>query len=116
MAVLPRKIAQQDPFGLTFFHDFGLGTPATEDGSQELTAVPSQERALYVSEGGDGWSLVRDQEVGRIFVRHTPNLASGGQTSDIEVGAFLVRGGMGPKKQELLRLIGSIVEGSEVNG
>jgi hypothetical protein len=83
MAVLPRKIAQQDPFGVTFFHDFGLGTPATEDGSQELTAVPSQERALYVSERGDGWSLVRDQEVGRIFVRHTPNLASGGQTSDI---------------------------------
>jgi hypothetical protein len=33
----------------------------------------------------------------------------------MEVGAFLVRGGMGPEKQELLRLIGSAVETPEVN-
>jgi hypothetical protein len=30
--------------------------------------------------------------------------------SDIEIGAFLSRGGQGPEKQELLRLIGTLVE------
>ena len=45
------------------------------------------------------------------FVRHEPNPASGGKTSDIEIGTFLSRGGQGPEKQELLRLIGTLVEG-----
>jgi hypothetical protein len=47
-------------------------------------------------------------ETGQVFVRHEPNLPSGGQPADIEVGAFLVAVGNGPEKQELLRLIGTL--------
>jgi len=69
-----------------------------------------QERALYASENGDRWSLAGDPDTGHVFVRHRPNLSSGGRASDIDVGQFLVRGGSGPEKQELLRLIGLLVE------
>ena len=55
-------------------------------------------RELYRSANGDRWSLVRDAESGRVIVRH-------------EVGDVLVRGGLGPEKQELLRLIGTLVDG-----
>ncbi len=72
--------------------------------------MPTQERMLYASENGDHWSLAYDPDTGRVFVRHKSNLPSGGQTTDIELGAFLVRGGLGPEKQELLRLIGGLVE------
>lgn len=73
--------------------------------------VPTQERLLYASENGDCWSLARDTDTGKMFVRHSANLSSGGQVSDIDLGAFLVQGGMGPEKQELLRLIGGLTEG-----
>ena len=68
-------------------------------------------RELHRSPNGDRWSLVRDPGSGRVSVRHEPNLASGGRASDIEVGDFLARGGHGPEHQELLRLIGTLVEG-----
>ncbi len=68
-------------------------------------------KELYRSPNGDRWSLIRDAASGRVFVRHEPNAASGGRTSDIGVGDFLVRGGHGPEHQELLRLIGTLVEG-----
>jgi hypothetical protein len=45
------------------------------------------------------------------FVRHEPNLSSGGQVVDIEIGAFLIAAGNGPEKQELLHLIGTLVRG-----
>jgi hypothetical protein len=69
-----------------------------------------QTRELYRSTNGDRWYLVRDSESGRALVRHEPNLPSGGQIADIEIGTFLSRGGQGPEKQELLRLIGTLVE------
>ena len=72
--------------------------------------MPIQTRELYTSENGDRWSLARDSGTGRVFVRHEANLASGGSSSDTEIGAFLARGGMGPEKQELLRLIGRLVD------
>jgi hypothetical protein len=68
-------------------------------------------RELYRSANGDRWSLVRDAESGRVIVRHEPNLSSGGRPSDVEVGDFLVCGGLGPEKQKLLRLIGTLVDG-----
>jgi hypothetical protein len=43
-----------------------------------------------------------------VLIRHEPNLPSGGQPGDIEIGAFLIAGN-GPEKQELLRLIGTLV-------
>ena len=67
-------------------------------------------RELYHSANGDRWCLANDSASGRVFVRHEPNLASGGKISDIDIGAFLSRGGQGPEKQELLRLIGTLVE------
>jgi hypothetical protein len=65
---------------------------------------------LYQSANGDRWCLVHDSAGGRVFVRHEPNLASGGRISDIDISAFLGQGGQGPEKQELLRLIGTLVE------
>ena len=66
-------------------------------------------RQIYLSPNGDSWLLVRDLDTGRVFVRHEPNLPSGGQVADIEIGAFLIAAGNGPEKQELLRLIGTLV-------
>jgi hypothetical protein len=77
--------------------------------------VPIQERLLYASENGDRWSLCRDLDSGRVVVRHRANLSSGGFVSDTTLGEFLVQGGLGPEKQELLRLIRSLVDG-ETNG
>ena len=67
-------------------------------------------RELHRIVGGDRWQPVRDAASGRVFVRHEPNASSGGRTSDIGVGDFLARGGHGPEHQELLRLIGTLVE------
>ena len=67
-------------------------------------------RELYSSANGDRWSLVREPGSGRVFVRHEPNASSGGRTIDIGIGEFLVQGDHGPEHQELLRLIGMLVE------
>ena len=66
-------------------------------------------RPVYVSANGDRWLLAVDPDSGRVFVRHEPNLSSGGQVADIEIGAFLIAAGNGPEKQELLRLIATLV-------
>jgi acyl dehydratase len=63
---------------------------------------------LYRSSSGDRWQLARDPDSGRVFILHEPNLASGGRTSHIAIGAFLTTG-HGPEHQELLRLIGTLV-------
>ena len=67
-------------------------------------------RELYRSSNGDRWHLVRDVASGRVFIRHEANLPSGGRITDIEIGTFLAAGGHGPEHQELLRLIGTLVE------
>jgi hypothetical protein len=69
-----------------------------------------QTRELYSSANGDRWLLVRDRGSGRVFVRHEPNISSGGRSSEIEISTFLARSGHGPEHQELLRLIGTLVE------
>jgi hypothetical protein len=73
----------------------------------------SQARELYRSSSGDRWDLVREPGSGRVLVRHRPNAASGGRASEVEVGEFLARGGRGPEHAELLRLIGTLVDGGE---
>jgi hypothetical protein len=75
--------------------------------------MPLHTRELYTSSNGDRWYLVRDDASARVFVRHEPNLSSGGSPSDIGIGAFLSRGGGGPEHQELLRLIGTLIENPE---
>ena len=69
-----------------------------------------QVRDLYRSSNGDRWSLVRDLDSGRVFVRHEPNMSSGGQTSETSVGDFLLRDAHGPEHAELLRLIRTLVD------
>ncbi len=66
-------------------------------------------RELYRSSSGDRWFLVLEHRSGRVFIRHEPNAASGGDTSLIEIGEFLTRN-HGPEHQELLRLIGTLTE------
>ena len=67
-------------------------------------------RELYSSPNRDRWYLARDPASGEVFIQHFPNAASGGRPSHIEIGTFLSRGGRGPEHQELLRLIGTLVE------
>ena len=55
-----------------------------------------QRKELYRSSNGDRWLLARDIESGEVFVRHEANLASGGQRTHIEIGAFLSKVGMDP--------------------
>jgi len=78
--------------------------------------VAVRTREIYRSANGDRWLLARDPDADRVFVRHEPNLPSGGQVADIEIGAFLIAAGNGPEKQELLRLIGSLVVRSARHG
>jgi len=65
-------------------------------------------RKLYESSSGDRWYLIGDPS-GAVFIRHEANVASGGRVEHEEVAAFLSRGA-GPEQQELLRLIGTLVE------
>ncbi|MBB4039890.1 hypothetical protein GGR34_001537 [Microvirga flocculans] len=65
-------------------------------------------RTLYTSPNGDRWYLIRDTS-GDIFIRHEANVASGGHVAHIDIGTFL-SSGKGPEHQELLRLIGTLVE------
>ncbi len=44
---------------------------------------------FYRSSNGDRWQLIRDIASGRTFVRHEPNLSSGGRTTDTDVEEFL---------------------------
>ena len=69
-------------------------------------------RELYGSPNGDRWYLARDVDLGQVFIRHEPNLPSGGKAENIEVGAFLSQSGQGPEHRELLRLIGTLVGGN----
>ena len=60
---------------------------------------------FYRSSNGDRWQLIRDIASGRTFVRHEPNLASGGWTTDTEVEEFLNRTGSSPENLALRALL-----------
>jgi hypothetical protein len=69
-----------------------------------------QRREIYRSApNGDRWSLVRETASDRVVIEHEPNASSGGQTTQLEIGDFLVHG-YGPEHQVLLRLIGTLVD------
>jgi len=38
-------------------------------------------RELYSSPNGDRWYLARDIDLGQVFIRHEPNLPSGGKAT-----------------------------------
>jgi hypothetical protein len=73
-------------------------------------AMAVEMRELYSSSNGDRWYLARNADSGQVFIRHEPNLPSGGKPADLEVGMFLRLRGQGPEHQELVRLIGTLVE------
>ena len=65
-------------------------------------------RQLYRSPNGGSWSLARDPATGSAFVRHQANAPSGGQVTDIKIGAFL-SGPRNPEHEALFRLIGASI-------
>ena len=77
-------------------------------GKPALGPLRAETRQLYRSPNGDTWSLAGDPATGSAFVRHQANAPSGGQVSDIELGAFL-SGPRNPEHDALLRLIGASI-------
>jgi hypothetical protein len=57
-------------------------------------------KELYNSPNGDHWTLCRNF-AGQLVVSHRPNLASGGEPSEIDVAVFLSQGRHGPEHQAL---------------
>lgn len=72
--------------------------------------MPLERRELYSSPNGDRWFLSRDPATGNVFIRHEANIPSGGQQTDIDIGAFLSGPRESPERQALLHLIGTLVE------
>jgi hypothetical protein len=73
---------------------------------------------LYRSPNGDTWFLARDPATGLGTVRHQANASSGGQVTDLEIGAFL-SGPAHPEQEALLRVIGASIlnpRGTAVEG
>ena len=60
---------------------------------------------FYRSSNGDRWQLICDTATGRSFVRHEPNLASGGRITETEVEEFLNRTGTSPENLALRALL-----------
>ena len=81
---------------------------ASGRGDTALARQLAETRQLYRSPNGDSWSLARDPATGTAFVRHQANAPSGGQVTDIELGAFL-SGPRNPEHDALLRLIGASI-------
>lgn len=65
-------------------------------------------RTLYMSSNGDTWYLTLD-ESGTPVVLHEPNKSSGGHTTRLGIGEFLMRGNSGPQHAALLGMIGELV-------
>ena len=74
--------------------------------------MPIRKRMLYSSANGDTWFLGCESGTENVFVRHEANPSSGERVTDIDIGAFLSAGQRHPQHEALLRLIGTLVEGS----
>ena len=73
--------------------------------AQERFFVTITTKDFYRSSNGDRWQLIRDIDSGRSFVRHEPNLSSGGRTTDTDVEEFLNRTGASPENLALRALL-----------
>ena len=82
--------------------------PASGRDDTALGHRRAKARQLYRSPNGDSWFLARDPATRSAFVRHQANAPSGGQVTDIELGAFLSGPGS-PEHEALLRLIGASI-------
>jgi hypothetical protein len=74
--------------------------------------MPQTAEDFYRSANGDRWQLVRDAASGRSFVRHEPNLASGGRVTDTEIDEFLNRTGSSPENLALRALLERLGRGT----
>ena len=72
-------------------------------------------RELYRSPNGDSWFLTHDPASGLAFVGHQANTPSGGQVTDIEIGAFL-NGPRSPEHEALMSLIGTSILDPQATG
>jgi len=75
--------------------------------------MTTQRRKLYTSSSGDSWYLCRGRN-GDVVVSHEPNAASGGKSSQVDLGSFLARGNHGPEHQSLRQLIAELVDPSHI--
>src|SRR5437879_12045643 len=78
-------------------------SPATQSAGAVFMAITAED--FYRSSNGDRWQLIRDTVSGRAFVRHEPNLASGGRITDTDVDEFLNRTGSSPENLALRALL-----------
>ena len=69
-------------------------------------------KEFYRSLNGDRWLLWHDVQSGGLFVRHEANAASGGYTTDVDIGNFLTHSPRHPEHDALLQLIGTLAESS----
>ena len=75
--------------------------------------MPLSERLFYASSSGDQWLLCHDNAV--LAVRHQPNAASGGRSSVLELGAFLMHEQHSPQNQALRNLVATLITQSPVS-
>src|SRR5690349_2844535 len=60
-------------------------------------------RELYVSSNGDKWEITEDEDK-RLFIRHTPNQASGGRQRILTTDTFLTSEHSGPQQDAFKKL------------
>jgi len=70
-------------------------------------------KELYNAPNGDSWTLCMDL-AGKLVVCHQPNVASGGQPTEIGVDLFLSSGGHGPEYQALREALADLGHGAQV--
>jgi|GraSoiStandDraft_4_1057263.scaffolds.fasta_scaffold608315_2 hypothetical protein len=87
-----------------------LSEPCSISISEAVVMIRVETRELYSSPNGHRWLLCRESDTDRVFVRHEPNLPSGGRVSDLDIGAFLSRGPLNPEHQALLRLFATLID------
>ena len=78
--------------------------------------MPISIETFYSISNGDRWLLVRNDATGDYLVRHEPNLASGGQASDVTVPGFLSRSGTSPQAGALQTLLAKQGQGAAETG
>ena len=76
--------------------------------SETVSSKRPEMAPLYRSPNGDTWFLARDPGTGSASVRHQAKAPSGGQVTDVELGAFLSGPGS-PEHEAILRLIGASI-------
>jgi hypothetical protein len=67
-------------------------------------------REIYASSNGDRWLLVGDRINRDLFVRHIPVAASGGRSSEMDLGTFLSGNPGSPQHQRLLQMLWEVVD------